>query len=773
MLSERPVVAYKRRKFFKSRGAPEQEPSATSVPDTTSATSNKSLTTSIDSEADNNKHGYNSNKRPVSDFDSLFTSGNNSTSQHKALTTISLPPTLPPERSPSPVTYNDAAYSSMSSTTATKSSTGIKLKIFKSRNVEKTSWSQGQYSSKVELPSDDSKSSSSSSSAASSPSSIDVNDLEKDSVISSRHDINVHTNKISGHHQPPSISNRIGSTTLISDNTLLSEQCYPSYSSYSVNTSSPIHRSSRSPPSAAPASHLPSSSPYDSSETAANSLNSTLDSSAEFGEITDQRTGLPVSMLSDVSSLMPESSSLSRLGSSQSTGIKDVPPSSVTQIKNTYTKNVTKSKELNKYLNKNSESLSKDSSVDRIKLPDAVPSTSLNKSTNHISPVSSVDSYDSLEKITRTSSRSYGSKSSNKIKTPASNTFSIDIDKRNNSLDVRNNSTYSHSIDRPKPSTSNSHDLTTLRTDVYSVVNNASDTVANTLLCTNNYSTKSSVPDLFSSGFDEEEIIDRTLVDYGSPSLDSGAESNGPLEGVEGSSASNETYNNSQSATGRSSDRTYSRPSIASTSSSVNGTGTYGSKPIPRLAGETTSVDNDATMLKKSRSLPVRSSLLRPLAANTSTHDELPTTNTTIASGGMTRKRSIFKSRVVQEDGNKKRATYNHKWHSTNEEKEEHDSFRSKSKPGAGSGSNVSSAQSSGSTAFDDFDFDGKSSSLQRVQSWSAGEGSSVLMDFSEDDSAAQGSTVTSVKCNKAAKQVRQSTCIYFVCIYTNYICPQ
>ena len=57
------------------------------------------------------------------------------------------------------------------------------------------------------------------------------------------------------------------------------------------------------------------------------------------------------------------------------------------------------------------------------------------------------------------------------------------------------------------------------------------------------------------------------------------------------------------------------------------------------------------SVLKKSASLPAKSD-----SAPDSSQKALP------------RKRSIFKSK---DDGDKKRATYNHKWHSTNEEKEE------------------------------------------------------------------------------------------------------
>jgi hypothetical protein len=113
------------------------------------------------------------------------------------------------------------------------------------------------------------------------------------------------------------------------------------------------------------------------------------------------------------------------------------------------------------------------------------------------------------------------------------------------------------------------------------------------------------------------------------------------------------------------------------------------------------------------------------------------------------KKRSIFKSRVVQEDGCKKRATYNHKWHSSTDEKEV-DEILSK-KPSSSQSSGASTDKSP--SLFDDFDFDGSSvSSLRRVQSWSAQPFNSVLPSL--DSTFDPGSQVTSVKCNKSAKEV-------------------
>ncbi|KAA0203168.1 hypothetical protein HAZT_HAZT010133, partial [Hyalella azteca] len=112
------------------------------------------------------------------------------------------------------------------------------------------------------------------------------------------------------------------------------------------------------------------------------------------------------------------------------------------------------------------------------------------------------------------------------------------------------------------------------------------------------------------------------------------------------------------------------------------------------------------------------------------------------------KKRSIFKSRVVQEDSCKKRATYNHKWHSSTDEKEVDEILSKKASSSQSSGASTDKSPS----LFDDFDFDGSSvSSLRRVQSWSAQPSNSVLPSL--DSTSEPGSQVTSVKCHKSAKE--------------------
>lgn len=103
----------------------------------------------------------------------------------------------------------------------------------------------------------------------------------------------------------------------------------------------------------------------------------------------------------------------------------------------------------------------------------------------------------------------------------------------------------------------------------------------------------------------------------------------------------------------------------------------------------------------------------------------------------LVKKRSIFKSRDADRDA-KKRATYTHKWHS-HEEKED------SSKQLTPVQQNPQSV-SSGSSAFDDFDFE-MPTSLKRVHTWPS---SSADLDDSTD-----AQSVTSVKCAKSAKQVR------------------
>ncbi|KAG7162455.1 putative wings apart-like, partial [Homarus americanus] len=130
--------------------------------------------------------------------------------------------------------------------TSSKSSSGIKLKIFKSRNV--ASCSQDTYSSTVELPSDDSHPGSASTSVASSPSTKDLSEENRDS----------------------------------------SEEVAPSASPL------PEYKDSQATPSRDANYHSP-----DRLDSPNGTLNTAVDSSYEFGGLMDQRTGLPVDMCID------------------------------------------------------------------------------------------------------------------------------------------------------------------------------------------------------------------------------------------------------------------------------------------------------------------------------------------------------------------------------------------------------------------------------------------------------------------------------------------
>lgn len=484
----------------------------------------------------------------------------------------------------------------------------------------------------------------------------------------------------------------------------------------------------------------------------------------------DQRTGLPVSLLAET--LAPNKSSfekkssgtlLSRVDSSQS--IPDSPLQQETKpSKRTYTKNLSKSRELNTYLSKNAVALTNDlQNNNNPKIPDFVPSTSL-QTEKSISDDLSSPSFDTNDRNSRTSTRSYGSRST-RNKPLTNDTSSVDITNRYNSLDIRKNSTEATRID----ATSNSNSLSSSLLSSTSINSKTTSSIYNKI--------ESPVSDLFSSDFNEEEIIDRTLVDYGSPSIDSGAESNGPVdvgsdEGIirrnkgDISSSSNNSSYGSSSSNAYAAHNTYKKPHNRSDLNSdnpkaavpylsaSNGDSIQGATAAVTAVG---SNDTEASMLRKTRSLPsVRGNMTASLNNNVSSGDFLVATakgsDAITSSSGVTslpRKRSIFKSRVVQEDGGKKRAIYNHKWHSTNEDKDEE-------------ANKVGSKQYSSSSAastFDDFDFDsscggsGGSDSLQRVQSWS-GRPSSTVLPGLDDSTNTGGSTVTSVKCNKAAKQV-------------------
>lgn len=136
-------------------------------------------------------------------------------------------------------------FSNSETVTSSRSGSGIKLKIFKSRNV--ASCSQETYSSTVELPSDDSHAGSASTSVASSPSTKDLSEENRDS----------------SEELAPSGSPQTEYKDL--------QVTLPTLSSGETGYSSPEK----------------------------DTLNRTLDSSFEYNEIIDQRTGLPVDMCNE------------------------------------------------------------------------------------------------------------------------------------------------------------------------------------------------------------------------------------------------------------------------------------------------------------------------------------------------------------------------------------------------------------------------------------------------------------------------------------------
>nr|XP_053628469.1 wings apart-like protein homolog [Cherax quadricarinatus] len=174
--------------------------------------------------------------------------------------------------------------------TSSKSTSGIKLKIFKSKNV--ASCSQETYSSTVELPSDDSHAGSASTSVASSPSTKDLSEENRDS----------------------------------SEELVLSGSPLTEYKDSQVTLS---HISSRDTNHYSP----------DRLDSPKKTLNSTINSSYEFDGLMDQRTGLPVDMCID------DSFSLS--------GNKSNSETTVCSVKRSYGSKFSKSGDVNKYISKN------------------------------------------------------------------------------------------------------------------------------------------------------------------------------------------------------------------------------------------------------------------------------------------------------------------------------------------------------------------------------------------------------------------------------------
>ncbi|ROT79628.1 wings apart-like protein homolog [Penaeus vannamei] len=175
-----------------------------------------------------------------------------------------------------------------------KSSSGIKLKIFKSRNV--ASCSQETYSSTVELPSDDSRANSASTSVASSPSTKDLSEENRDS-----------SEELMPSSSPPAEykESQVSSTSLISQ-----QNAYHS----PERLASPDR-----------------------------TINSTYDSSFEFAGLVDQRTGLPI---------LGEDSDYSFSGTKSNSETPQL------GSKRTYGTKVSKSRELNKYMSNKMVSLS-------------------------------------------------------------------------------------------------------------------------------------------------------------------------------------------------------------------------------------------------------------------------------------------------------------------------------------------------------------------------------------------------------------------------------
>ena len=545
-------------------------------------------------------------------------------------TTISLPAVIATdERSNSPT---DISFNKMSSVMEKNVSAGvgIKLKIFK--NPQSDSWGQNEYSSKVEIPSDGSKSSSTCTSAASSTSSSPEP-----------------TNELESRLSPAPIqkltTNRTPSTQSLSQISLPSTE-----------------------------SIFPQSTPSNYDATKSSSFaDSTLDSSMEFGEIIDQRTGLPSKAYNNIyagdGSLVDSPCSLQ---SSNTSNIRLSPKESVEPSTKSYPSR------------RDSRTTSVRSYKPSNKALESGNSTSHDITENTIGITSRVEATDVLSKINKSekcySGKAYGSRSRGGPATSVIDSFiSKSSLEQSTAIDVRNSANINY-------------DLPTTQNDSLSFTNveKLDDLSMKPVSDSLSDSKKAPVPDLFSSGFDEEEIIDRTLINHSN---------NDSSKGVSSSSSCKSTQDFNDEMLGF---------MTASKSASL-------------------SAPKEENILKKSASLPVPSN-----KSSSSTSKSVP------------RKRSIFKSK---DDGDKKRATYNHKWHSTNEEKDEFSGAADSTAVGASKTS--SGSQSAASSAFDDFDFD-DSSSLKRVKSWSAQSGKLPDIDnFSES-----GSSVTSVKCNRDVKPV-------------------
>ncbi|KAK7073967.1 hypothetical protein SK128_000456 [Halocaridina rubra] len=186
--------------------------------------------------------------------------------------------------------------SDASVTSSSKPSSGIKLKIFKSRNV--ASCSQETYSSTVELPSDDSRANSASTSVASSPSTKDFSEENRDS------------SEEFGPCASPQPQYKDSKIDIAAASTKATTLCSPD------RLESPINRT----------------------------LNSTFDSSFEYSGLVDQRTGLPVNMcVSDNDCSLPGNQTMCQTPQT----------SDSSSIKKPFGSKVSKSYELNKYLSKN------------------------------------------------------------------------------------------------------------------------------------------------------------------------------------------------------------------------------------------------------------------------------------------------------------------------------------------------------------------------------------------------------------------------------------
>ncbi|CAL4123173.1 unnamed protein product, partial [Meganyctiphanes norvegica] len=253
----KPTQTYKPRKFFKSRNAePRPEPRAEIYSASKGSKSDSQSDKSSYSERDSNRSKEVSSSSQDILFDKLVNS--NKTNANAG---------------------------------GTKSGSGIKLKIFKSRN--EASSSQDTYSSTVELPSDDSRATSTSNSVCSSPSYKDSNDDSLDTPES-----------LKDYNELKTKSNSVKS---LETKTILNKD------------------SLRVPDNKTSSPNI--------------SLNSTLDSSVEFMGYISQTTGLPVCDDSDASFNVQKTPS----------DVKPINRSYASKVRKPFSK----SKELNKYLNQN------------------------------------------------------------------------------------------------------------------------------------------------------------------------------------------------------------------------------------------------------------------------------------------------------------------------------------------------------------------------------------------------------------------------------------